>query len=244
MDIQRIACEILHVEDIALTRKQADYLKAEISNLPDIEQKALESDKFANNGKEQTAARFRAISRLRANKKLVTVLSLSTMPYGILINVMMDVITDDNKDKEHGMEVASKPQDAPKPPSSMPEPPIAEEAQGCYLKALFGTIIADHDGIYTEPYQNALCILQQNDTSIVEARDSNYYSSNGVLDDHCHRRLYIAGIRTNADLIRWRKDPTDHIRGIGKKRLAEIDAYLDFWFSSEKQHLLSSVVPL
>ena len=32
MDIQKIACEILHVEDIALTRKQADYLKAEISN--------------------------------------------------------------------------------------------------------------------------------------------------------------------------------------------------------------------
>lgn len=238
MDIQRIACEILHVEDIALTRKQTNYLKAEVSNLPDIEQKALEDDKFANNGKEQTPARFRAISRLRANKKLVTVLSLSTMPYGILINVMVDVITDDNEDKEHGMEVASEPEDAPEPSSSMPE------TQGCYLKALFGAIIADHDGIYTEPYQHALCILQQNDTSIVEARDSNYYSSNGVLDDHCHRRLYIAGIRTNADLIRWRKDPTDHIRGIGKKRLAEIDAYLDFWFSSEKQRLLSSVVPL
>lgn len=240
MDIQRIACEILHVEDIALTRKQADYLKAEISNLPDIEQKALEGDKFVNNSKEQTPARFRAISRLRANKKLVTVLSLSTMPYGILVNVMMDVITDDNEDKEHDMEVASKPEDAPKQTSNMP----AEEAQGCYLKALFGAIIADHDGIYTEPYQHALCILQQNDTSIVEARDSNYYSSNGVLDDHCNRRLRIAGICTNADLIRWRKDPTDHIRGIGKKRLAEIDAYLDFWFSPEKQRLLSSVVPL
>lgn len=243
MDIQRIACAILHVEDIALTRKQADYLKAEISNLPDIEQKALESDEFANYGKEQAPAQFRAISRLRANKKLVTVLNLSIMPYNILVNVMMDVITDDNEDKEHGTEVASEPEDAPKPSSSMPEPPIAE-AQGCYLKALFGAIIADHDGIYTEPYQHALCILQQNDTSIVEARDSNYYSSNGVLDDHCKRRLRIAGICTNADLIRWRKDPTDHIRGIGKKRLAEIDAYLDFWFSSEKQRVLSSVVPL
>lgn len=238
MDIQRIACAILHVEDIALTRKQADYLKAEISNLPDIEQEALESDKFADNGKEQIPAQFRAISRLRANKKLVTVLNLSIMPYNILVNVMMDVITDDNEDKEQGMEVASEPEDAPKPSPSMPE------AQGCYLKALFGAIIADHDGIYTEPYQHALCILQQNDISIVEARDSNYYSSNGVLDDHCKRRLYIAGIRTNADLIRWRKDPTDHIRGIGKKRLAEIDAYLDFWFSSEKQRLLSSIVPL
>ena len=52
MDIQKIACEILHVEDIALTRKQADYLKAEISNLPDAEQKALEGDKFVDNDKE------------------------------------------------------------------------------------------------------------------------------------------------------------------------------------------------
>ena len=240
MDIQRIACEILHVEDIALTRKQADYLKAEISNLPDIEQKALESDKFANNGKEQTPARFRAISRLRANKKLVTVLSLSTMPYGILVNVMMDVITDDNEDKEHDMEVASEPEDAPKPSSSMP----AEEAQGCYLKALFGAIIADHDGIYTEPYQHALCILQQNDTSIVKASGSNYYSSNGVLEIRCLDALRNGGINTNADLIRWRKSRTRKIRGIGKKYLEDIDRYLDFWFSSEKQRLLSSVVPL
>lgn len=244
MDIQRIACEILHVEDIALTRKQADYLKAEISNLPDIEQKALESDKFANNDKEQTAARFRAISRLRANKKLVTILNLSIMPHNLLINVMIDVITDDNEDKEHGMEVVSKPEDAPKQPSSIPEPPVAEEAQGCYLKALFGAIIAGRDEIYTVPYQHALCILQQNDTSIIKARGSNYYSSNGVLDNRCVGALRNGGIHTNADLIRWRKSRTSHIRGIGKKCLAEIDTYLDFWFSSEKQHLLSSVVPL
>lgn len=238
MDIQRIACEILHVEDIALTRKQADYLKAEINNLPEIEQKALESDKFANNGKEQTPARFRAISRLRANKKLVTVLNLSIMPYSVLVNVMMDVITDDDEDKEHGTEVTSEPEDAPKPSSSMPE------AQGCYLKALFGAVIADHDMIYAEPYQHALCILQQNDTSIVKASGSNYYSSNGVLEKRCLEVLRTACIKTNADLIRWRKSRTRKIRGIGKKYLEDIDRYLDFWFSSEKQRLLSSVVPL
>ena len=244
MDIQKIACKILHVEDIALTRKQADYLKAEISSLPEIEQKALEDDKFTDNDKEQTQAQFRAISRLRANKKLVTVLNLSIMPYSILVNVMMDVITDDNEDKEHGMEVASEPEDTPKPTSSIPEPPIAEEEQGCYLKALFGAPIADRDIIYTEPYQHALCILQQNDTSIVKASGSNYYSSNGVLENLCRHALRRNCIITNADLLRWRKDPTGRNRGIGKKRLAEIDAYLDFWFSSERQRLLSSVVPL
>lgn len=243
MDIQKIACKILHVEDIALTRKQADYLKAEISNLPEIEQKALEGDKFTDNGKEQAQAQFRAISRLRANKKLVTVLNLSIMPYSILVNVMMDVITGDNEDKD-SMEVASEPKDAPKPPTSIPKPLITEEAQGCYLKALFGAIIADRYGINEEPYQHALCILQQNDASIVEAKNSNYYSSNGVLKSYCYKTLRMAGIHTNADLIRWRRDSTSHLYRIGKKRLAEIDAYLDFWFSSEKQHLLSSVVPL
>lgn len=250
MDIQKIACEILHVEDIALTRQQTEYLRTEINNLPGIEQKALEDDKFAEYGKSKTNTQLRALGHLRADKTLVAVLSLSVMSYDSLINVMMDVITGDYADKEYNMEIpdeaetGTEPEIAKEANDSDPETSnTPEEPVGCYLKALFAAPIANSDFLQRTEYKNALAIIETK-----FANNFRWMHRDAYLNDRCLGALARANITTNADLIRWKRglDPTKskHIPGIGSKRLDEINEYLDFWFAPEKQQLLSSITPL
>ncbi len=100
MDYLKIACDVLGVEDAALTRKQIDYLKGCIAGLQGIEQRALEDDKFSEYGKKESSLYARAIQELKNNKVLYSILALSTLDYSDLLGVTIDFLTGEIADGE------------------------------------------------------------------------------------------------------------------------------------------------
>lgn len=100
MNLQRIACDILGIEDAAFTLKQTGYLEETIKLLPGIEQRALENDKFSGYGAEESSLYARAIQNLKEDKLLYSILALSTLDYSVIIGIVIDFMTGEIADGE------------------------------------------------------------------------------------------------------------------------------------------------
>ena len=102
MNLQRIACDILNVGDIALTRKQTGYPESVIKQRPSIEQQTLENAAYLDYKKDNMYEY--AIQKLREDETLVAILSLSIINYGDLLDLMMDFVTGDYENAEYTIE--------------------------------------------------------------------------------------------------------------------------------------------
>lgn len=218
-----IAASIIGAERLSLTEKQACFLASAIQELPEDEQKALDSD-LSELDKNAMATRHNAIAKLRANAKLCSILNLSTASYSDLVDTLTEALMKD-KLEETSSNTARQ-----------------NTSHDCFLQRLFSSRPAMKEDLESPVYSTALTIMTEKDDSILLRLNTSYLPG-----PSCITKLAKAGIVTNADLIRWNNSPTrklNRISGIGKRQREKIQAYVDFWFSPERQELLSSYTPL
>ncbi len=150
MNLQRIACDILNLEDIALTMKQTNYLESVIKQRPGIEQQALETAKFLDYKSDSMYNHI--IQELRKDETLVAILSLSVVEYSDLINIMADVVTGDFRETEYELEAdieATKDEITNEDPIETDCLPAVIQD---FLNApiIYGEPVVDHDSYYTD----------------------------------------------------------------------------------------------
>ena len=216
-----IAASVISAECISLTEKQACFLASAIQELPEDEQKALDNG-LSELGESAKATRHNAIAKLRANAKLSAILSLSTASYSDLVDALTEAIMKGEPVEERQAS--------------------SNTAYGCLLQKLYSSKLAAMGDLENPVYSDALAAMTAKDDSILLKLNTSYLPG-----PSCIAKLAKAGIITNADLIRWNNSPTrklNRISGIGKRHREKIQAYVDFWFSPERQKLLSSYTPL
>ena len=216
-----IAASIIGAEYISLAEKQACFLASAIQELPEDERKALDSG-LSELGESAKATRHNAIVKLRANAKLSAILSLSTASYSDLVDTLTEAIMKGEPVEERQTS--------------------SNTTYGCLLQKLFSSKPAAKDDLENPVYSDALAVMTAKDDSVLLKLNTSYLPG-----PSCISKLAKAGIVTNADLIRWNNSPTrklNTISGIGKKQAEKIQKYIEFWFSPERQKLLSSNTPL
>ncbi len=239
---------------LLLTQQQIDYLALKISELPQhlgIQlQNYSEGDIFNKENLQE------AVHMLRNDERLILILNLGEMSTSDLIESLTCIVSDlyfmhiDTVDDTTSRLVfeAIYPEDdemldlTAQRSQETANSSQAEDIPECLLQKLFGSWIAEKNNKpLGEAYAEALTIFQENgitDEPILLSKDI------------CNQ-LELAQIRTNADLIRWYREESEHPwhtphsgpPHIGKVQFSKIGKYINYWFNIEKQALLHNTAP-
>jgi hypothetical protein len=236
MNYRKIAYVLLdktEKDSLLLTQQQIDYLAFKIDELP--QSYILQLDGFSESDVYTKDLLDGALRALRNDERLMLTLSLGAMSTVDLIDSLACIVSG-----LYSMSIEPVGTDYQLVFKSnldnQDEDPTAQMQGTCLLQRLFGAKIAQKKSHFDDAYAYAI----------------NIFAAKGILGDpimlsknFCNA-LKKDRIETNADLIRWYREiekmANPEVK-IGEIQRHKIEKYIDYWFSAEKQRLLSSAEP-